>query len=65
MSRKNFDDNVGTWRATSEPCDAVLCIVIPQTWHATSLHWSGNVERHSSGNGDRHSFGNFNQVSKF
>ena len=55
MSGRNFDDNVG--RATSEACDDVLCMVIPQTWHVTS--------QHSSGNGDRHSFGNFNQVSKF
>ncbi|MBD5302664.1 MAG: hypothetical protein HDS16_06705 [Bacteroides sp.] len=58
MSGRNFDANVGTWRATSEPCDDVLCMVIPQTWHATSLHWSGNGDRHSSGNKSQRPSGN-------
>ncbi|MBD5205292.1 MAG: hypothetical protein HDS84_02810 [Bacteroidales bacterium] len=35
------------WRATSEPCDDVLFTMFAQTWHATSLHLSGNASRHS------------------
>ncbi|MBD5301430.1 MAG: hypothetical protein HDS16_00255 [Bacteroides sp.] len=34
--------NVGTWRATSDRCDDVLLTAFAQTWHATSLHLSGN-----------------------
>ncbi|MBD5205087.1 MAG: hypothetical protein HDS84_01740 [Bacteroidales bacterium] len=34
--------NVGTWRTTSERCDCKLRTVFFQTWHATSLHMSGN-----------------------
>ncbi|MBD5224176.1 MAG: hypothetical protein HDS71_09075 [Bacteroidales bacterium] len=58
MSWRNVDDDVGTWRATSEPCGDVLFMVIPQTWHATSLHSSGNGDRLSSGNESQRPSGN-------
>ena len=35
--------NVGTWRATSDCCDNALLAAFTQTWHATSLHTSGNA----------------------
>ena len=43
MTEKKFRrQNVGTCRATSECCDDALLGVFTQTWHATSLHTSGN-----------------------
>ncbi|MBD5206098.1 MAG: hypothetical protein HDS84_06960 [Bacteroidales bacterium] len=43
INTKIASANVGTWRAMSYCCARGKVSVFSQTWHATSLHTSGNV----------------------